>query len=128
VARTPSLSTLNKLLLDAGLTETLRSTGPYTLFAPSDDAFKALAPKVLAELTQDKTRLKAVLSYHVVAVALPSASVKPGPVKSVQGANLALSRAGTFVTVEDAVVQQADVAATNGVIHVVDRVLIPPKQ
>jgi uncharacterized surface protein with fasciclin (FAS1) repeats len=128
VARTPQLSTLNSLLADSGLAETLRGSGPYTLFAPSDDAFKALSPKTLAELSGDKARLKAVLSYHLVAATITSADVKPGAAKSVQGASLSIAKAGTFVTVEDAVVQQADLSATNGVVHVIDRVLTPPKQ
>lgn len=127
-ARTPQLSTLSRLVADAGLGDTLRAAGPYTVFAPSDDAFKALPAKTLAELAADKQLLKAVLSYHVVSGKLLAADVKPGQQKSLQGANLALAKAGTFVTVEDALVQQADVPATNGVVHVIDRVLMPPKK
>lgn len=125
-ARTPQLSSFSKLVADAGLADTLAGPGPYTVFAPSDDAFKAVPAKTLAELAADKNKLKAVLSYHVVAAKLASADVKNGSVKSVQGANLALANAGAFVTVEDAVVQQADVPATNGVVHIIDRVLMPP--
>lgn len=127
-ARTPQLSTLSKLVADAGLADTLRAGGPYTVFAPSDEAFKALPAKTLAELAADKQLLKAVLSYHVVSGKLMAADVKPGQQKSLQGANLALAKAGSFVTVEDALVQQADVPATNGVVHVIDRVLMPPKK
>jgi uncharacterized surface protein with fasciclin (FAS1) repeats len=127
VARTPQLSTLNKLLADSGLDETLRGGGPYTLFAPSDEAFRALSPKALTELSADKLRLKTVLSYHLVAATITSAEVKPGNTKSVQGANLSIAKAGTFITVEDAVVQQADLPAINGVVQVIDRVLMPPK-
>jgi uncharacterized surface protein with fasciclin (FAS1) repeats len=125
-ARTPQLSTLSKLIADAGLGDTLRGAGPYTVFAPSDEAFKAVPAATLEALGKDKERLKAVLTYHVVSGQVMSADVKNGPTKSVQGANLALSKAGTFVTVEDAVVTQADVTATNGVVHVIDRVLMPP--
>lgn len=125
-ASTPSLSTLNRLIADAGLTETLRGAGPYTVFAPSDDAFKALPPKTLASLTQDKEQLKAVLLYHVAPGKVLAADVKPGSVDTAQGSKLALSRAGSFVTVEEALVTQADVPATNGVVHVIDKVLIPP--
>lgn len=110
------------------LADTLRGTGPYTLFAPSDEAFKALSPKATAELSSDRARLQSVLSYHVVAAKMNTAEVKPGNAKTIQGSNLALGKAGTFVTVEDAMVQQTDVQATNGVIHVVDRVLMPPKR
>ena len=126
VAAAPQLSTLNRLIADAGLTETLRGTGPYTLFAPSDEAFKAVPAKALADLAADKALLKSILSFHLLPGKLSSAEAKNGNLKSVQGANLAVSKAGTFVTVEDAVVQQADLPATNGVIHVIDKVLMPP--
>lgn len=125
-ARTPQLSTLSKLIADAGLTDTLKGAGPFTVFAPSDDAFKAVPAKTMAELAANKDRLAAVLKFHVVPDKVMAADVKTGNVKSVQGANLAISRAGTFVTVEDAVVTQADVAATNGVVHIIDKVMIPP--
>jgi uncharacterized surface protein with fasciclin (FAS1) repeats len=127
-ARTPELSTLSKLINDAGLTQTLSAAGPYTVFAPSDAAFKAVPAKTMDELAKDKELLKSVLAYHVVPGKLTSAEVKNGNTKTVQGANVALSKAGTFVTVEDAMVTQADVPATNGVVHVIDRVLMPPKK
>lgn len=127
-ARTPQLSTLNKLIADAGLTDTLRTGGPYTVFAPSDDAFKAVPAKTLQDLAADKEALKAVLTYHVVPGKVTSAEVKNGTAKTVQGANVALAKSGTFVTVEDAMVTQADVAASNGIVHVIDRVLLPPKR
>ena len=127
-ARTPQLSTLNKLIADAGLTDTLRQSGPFTVFAPSDEAFKAVPAKTMAELAADKELLKSVLTYHVVPGKVASAEVKNGNAKTVQGANLALAKAGSFVTVEDAMVTQADVPASNGVVHVIDRVLMPPKK
>lgn len=127
-AATPQLSTLTRLIQDAGLTGTLSNPGPYTVFAPTDEAFKAVPAATMQALAQDKARLQAVLSYHVVAGSVTSADVKNGPVKSVQGANLALSKSGTFVTVEDAVVTTADVRATNGVVHIIDKVLIPPSR
>ena len=127
-ARTPQLSTLNKLIGDAGLTETLRGPGPYTVFAPTDEAFKAVPIKTMAELAADKDLLKAVLSYHVLPAKVLSGEVKTGNAMTVNGANVALSKSGAFVTVEEAVVTQADVPASNGVVHIVDRVLIPPKR
>jgi uncharacterized surface protein with fasciclin (FAS1) repeats len=127
-ARAPELSTLNRLISQAGLGDTLRGPGPFTVFAPSDEAFKAVPAKTMAELGSDKELLRSVLTYHVVPGTILAAAVKNGNVKSVNGANLALSKAGTIVTVEDAVVLTADVAATNGVVHVIDRVLIPPKR
>jgi uncharacterized surface protein with fasciclin (FAS1) repeats len=127
-ARTPELSTLNKLINDAGLAQTLSAEGPYTVFAPSDAAFKAVPAKTMDELAKDKELLKSVLTYHVVPGKLASSDVKNGNTKTVQGANVALAKAGTFVTVEDAMVTQADLPATNGVVHVIDRVLMPPKK
>lgn len=126
IAATPQLSTLSKLIKDAGLTETLAGTGPFTVFAPSDEAFKAVPAATLDGLAKDKEALKGVLTYHVVPGKVTSDMVKTGPVKSVQGESLALSKAGTFVTVESAVVTQPDITATNGVIHMIDAVLIPP--
>ena len=126
-ARTPQLSTLTKLLADAGLTDTLRGAGPFTVFAPSDEAFKAVPAKTMAELSTNKALLKSVLTYHVLAGKISSVDAKNGNVKTLQGANVSVSKAGTFVTVEEAVVTEADVAATNGVIHVIDKVLMPPK-
>lgn len=127
VARAPQLSTLNRLIAEAGLVDTLRAEAPFTLFAPSDDAFRAVPAKTLAELGADKAMLKSVLSYHMLQGRMFVADVKNANAKTVNGANLALAQAGTMVTVEDAVVVQADMVASNGVVHVIDRVLLPPK-
>ena len=116
------------MITQAGLADTLGGAGPYTVFAPDNEAFKAVPQATMDALAKDPAQLKAVLSYHVVAGRVASAEVKNGPAKSVQGANLALSRAGSFVTVEDAVVTTPDVGASNGVVHIVDRVLMPPKR
>lgn len=126
LAATPSLSTLNGLVAQAGLTDTFKGSGPYTVFAPTNDAFKAVPAKTLDELGKDPARLKAVLSYHVLPAKVLAADVKTGAAKTVNGANLGLGRAGTFVTVDNAIVQTADISASNGVIHTVDQVLIPP--
>ena len=128
LARDPQLSTLNSLVTKAGLTDTLKGTGPFTVFAPTYDAFKAVPQKTLDEVAANPALLKSVLTYHVLAAKVSAADVKNGNVKTVQGANVAVSKAGEFVTVEDAMVQKADIAATNGVIHTIDRVLMPPKQ
>ena len=127
-AATPSLSTLNRLITDAGLADTLNSSGPYTVFAPTDDAFKAVPAKTLDALSHDKEQLKAVLMYHVLPGKTLAADIQPGKLKTAQGADITVAKAGGFVTVEDAVVTQADVAASNGVVHVIDRVLLPPKR
>ena len=128
LARDPQLSTFNRLVAQAGLTDALRASGPLTVFAPSDEAFKAVPAKTMEALAADPAQLKAVLSYHVIDGRVAAADVKPGTAKTRQGATVALAKAGSFVTVDDAVVQQADIAATNGVAHVVDRVLMPPKK
>ncbi len=127
LARTPNLSTLSKLVGDAGLTDTLKGQGPFTVFAPTDEAFKSVPAKTLEDIAKDPARLKAVLTYHVVAGKTMAADVKNSSVKTVNGAQVALSKAGDFVTIEDAAVQTLDVSATNGVIHVIDRVLIPAR-
>ena len=98
------------------------------MFAPSDEAFKALPERTLADLKQNKEQLKAVVNYHVLPAKMMAGDVTNTNAKTVQGANVALARAGSFVTVDDAVVTQPDVAATNGVVHVIDRMLVPPKK
>lgn len=127
-ARQPQLSTFTALVQQAGLADTLRGTGPYTVFAPSDEAFKAVPAATLASLRANPAQLREVLSLHVVAGQLPAEAIKNGPAKSLQGSNLALAKAGEFVTVEEAMVQQPNLAATNGVVHVIDRVLMPAKK
>lgn len=126
LAATPELSTLSSLIVKAGLTNTLKGTGPFTLFAPNNAAFAKVPAKTMEDLGKDPARLAAVLTYHVIPGKVVAADVKNSNVKTVNGANLALSKAGEFVTVEDAMVQKADIAATNGVVHIVDSVLIPP--
>jgi uncharacterized surface protein with fasciclin (FAS1) repeats len=126
--RTPQLSTLNKLINDAGLAETLRGDGPYTVFAPNDEAFKAVPAATLQALASDKELLKSVLTFHVLPGKVSGADVKNGNAKTVQGGNVALAKSGSYITVEDALVTQADVIASNGVVHVIDRVLMPPKK
>ena len=128
IAADPELSTLSKLISDAGLTQTLSGTGPFTVFAPTNAAFKNVPAKTMDELAKNKELLSQVLTFHVVPAKAMAADVKQGNVKSVNGANLALSKAGAYVTVEDAVVTKSDLTATNGVVHVIDRVLMPPKR
>lgn len=128
IARDPQLSTLNGLVHKAGLADQLKAAGPYTVFAPTNDAFAAVPAKTLADLGNNPAQLKEVLSYHVLPAKLMAADVKTSNAKTAQGANLALSKAGEFVTVEDAMVQTPDIVATNGVVHTVDRVLMPPRR
>lgn len=128
IAANPSLSTLNGLIVKAGLTPTLKGAGPFTVFAPTNDAFKAVPAKTMDDLAKNPEMLKDVLTYHVIAAKVMSADVKNGPVKTVHGANIAVFKAGDFVTVEESMVQTANIVATNGVVHTVDRVMIPPKR
>jgi uncharacterized surface protein with fasciclin (FAS1) repeats len=124
----PELSTVSDLVRKSGLEPVLSAVGPFTVFAPTNDAFKALPAKTLQDLAANPAALKDVLSYHVVAGKLDSAAISNSSVASVQGAKLALAKSGGFVTVDEAVVTQADLPAANGVVHVVDRVLMPPKK
>lgn len=126
IAAQPELSTLNGLIVKAGLSDTLRGSGPFTVFAPSNQAFAKVPAQTLDALTKNPAKLKAVLSYHVLPVKLMAADAKNGYNKTVNGASVALSRAGDFVTVDDALVQTPDLVASNGVVHVLDSVLMPP--
>ncbi len=127
IAANPALSTLNGLIQTAGLTDTLKGAGPFTVFAPTNDAFKAVPAKTLESLGKDPVALKGVLTYHVVAAKAMATDVKNGKVKTVNGADVELSKAGDFVTVgEGAIVTKADMVASNGVVHVIDAVLLPP--
>ena len=126
IAAKPELSTLSSLVVKAGLTDTLKGAGPFTVFAPTNAAFAKVPAKTMEDLGKDPEKLKAVLTYHVVPGKVMAAEVKNGNAKTVNGANLALSKAGEFVTVEDGMVQTADIASTNGVVHIIDSVLIPP--
>lgn len=126
IAKEPSLSTFNGLLSQAGVSATLQGSGPFTVFAPNNEAFKSVPAKTMDDLAKHPDKLKDLLSFHVVAAKLTAAEVKNSAVKTLNGAELALSKAGEFVTVEDALVQTADIQASNGVIHIIDSVLIPP--
>ena len=126
-------STLAAAVEAAGLGETLSGAGPYTVFAPTDDAFAALPEGTLAELLQPANRdqLTAILTYHVVAGEVRSGDLSSGEVTTVSGADATVSVNGASVTVTDgggdmAEVVTADIPASNGVIHVIDAVLIPP--
>ena len=127
IAANPQLTTANRLIREAGLTETLQGEGPFTVFVPTDAAFQVLPAAMVEALGKDKVRLKAVLTYHVVPGVLLSSDVKNGPIKTAQGSDLSLYRSGTFVTADEAVVITADVQATNGVVHIIDKVLMPPR-
>ncbi len=128
VANTPALSTFSGLVNKAGMADTLKTGGPYTVFAPTNDAFKAVPAATMDDLNQHPDKLKALLAYHVVPGKLMAADVKNSDAKTLNGANAALSKAGEFVTIENAAVVTADLGATNGVVHSIDTVLMPPKK
>lgn len=119
-----NFKTLVTALKAAGLVDTLKGKGPFTVFAPTDDAFAKIPKADLDKLLANKAKLKSVLTYHVVSGKVMSTDIKPGMVKSVQGKKLTI---GTVdgVTVNKAKVVAADVAADNGVIHAIDTVLMP---
>jgi uncharacterized surface protein with fasciclin (FAS1) repeats len=119
-----TFKTLAAALGAAGLVETLKGKGPFTVFAPSDEAFAKIAKADLDKLLADKAKLTAVLTYHVVPGKVVAQDVKAGNVKTVQGSDLMIATAGG-VTVNGAKVLKTDVLADNGVIHVIDTVLMP---
>jgi uncharacterized surface protein with fasciclin (FAS1) repeats len=119
-----NFKTLVTALNAAGLVDTLKGPGPFTVFAPTDEAFAKIPKADLDKLLANKAKLKSVLTYHVVPGKVMSTDIKPGKVKSVQGAQLTISTAGG-VMVDKAKVVAADVAADNGVIHAIDTVLMP---
>lgn len=128
VASNGSFSTLNAAIQAADLGTTLSGTGPYTVFAPTDAAFAALPAGTLDQLLlpENKAELQKVLTYHVIPGSVSSAQITPGAVNTVEGAPVNIAASAGEVTVGDAKVTQPDITASNGVIHVIDKVLLPP--
>jgi uncharacterized surface protein with fasciclin (FAS1) repeats len=122
-----TFTTLTKLVRKAGLAGTLSKPGPYTVFAPTDAAFRKVPPKTLKSLAKRPAKLRAVLLYHVVAGNVPSSDVVMlKSAKTLNGKSVRIRVSGSNVFVNTAKVTKPDVAASNGVIHVINRVLIPP--
>jgi uncharacterized surface protein with fasciclin (FAS1) repeats len=119
-----SFKTLVTAVQAAGLVDTLKGPGPFTVFAPTDAAFAKIPKATLDALLADKAKLTAVLTYHVVPGKVMAKDVKAGKVKTVQGGELTITTAGG-VKVDGANVVTTDVAASNGVIHVIDTVVLP---
>ena len=112
----------------AGLVETLKGEGPYTVFAPTDEAFAALPEGTVDGLLADPEALAGILTYHVVPGKVMSTDLSDGmTATTVNGADVTVSIDGDTVMVDDATVTQADVEASNGVIHVIDAVIMPPE-
>jgi uncharacterized surface protein with fasciclin (FAS1) repeats len=121
-----SFTTLAKALEAAGLVEVLEGKGPFTVFAPTDEAFAKLPPGALDGLLADKEKLKSVLLYHVVPGRVMAKDVvKLTSAKTAEGASIAIAAMGGKVKVDEANVVKADVKASNGVIHVIDSVIMP---
>ena len=126
IAGQAELTTLNSLIVKAGLSAALGGTGPFTVFAPSNQAFAKVPAAAMDALAKDPSKLTALLSYHVVPVKVIAADVKNGRTKTLNGASVELSKAGDFLTVEDALAQTPALSATNGMVYIIDSVLTPP--
>ncbi len=121
-----SFKTLATALEAADLVETLKGKGPFTVFAPTDEAFAKLPAGTVEALLKDTTKLRAILTYHVVPGRVIAAEVtKLGSAKTVNGQSLAIRVQDGTVMVDNAKVITTDIAASNGVIHVIDAVMLP---
>lgn len=121
-----SFNTLAKAIEAAGLTETLKGKGPFTVFAPTDEAFAKLPKGTVEALLKDKAKLAAILTYHVVPGNVASSDVAGmSSAETVNGQQISIKAKGGKVMVDKATVVQADIPASNGVIHVIDQVLMP---
>ena len=128
-AGNPDFSTLVAAVTAAGLVETLQGAGPFTVFAPNNEAFAALPAGLVDKLLlpENKDTLVKILTYHVVAGKVMAADVAAGDVPSVEGSNITVTvDAGTVTLNGSSKVIATDVAASNGVIHVIDAVILPP--
>ena len=122
-----SFTTLATALEAAGLVETLKGEGPFTVFAPTDEAFAALPEGTLEELLANPDQLAAILTYHVVPGSVESTQLEDGMTPAtVNGATVEIDL-DSGVMVNDATVTSADIMASNGVIHVIDQVILPPE-
>lgn len=131
-ASSGQFNTLINAVRAAGLTDALNSPGPFTLFAPTDAAFAQLPPGTVEGLMQpeNRQRLVALLSYHVVPGRVTSQDFvgRQTAARTALGPNVQINATGASVRVNDATVQRADMPASNGVIHMIDRVITPPRQ
>lgn len=122
-----SFKTLVAAVKAAGLVETLQGDGPFTVFAPTDEAFAKLPAGTVEELLkpENKEKLVAILTYHVIPGKVMAADVKTMKAKTAQGSEVSIQVWGSSVKVDNAKVVKTDVAASNGVIHVIDSVILP---
>jgi uncharacterized surface protein with fasciclin (FAS1) repeats len=122
-----NFSTLAAALTAADLVETLSGAGPFTVFAPTDEAFAKLPEGTVENLLkpENKEKLVAVLTYHVVPAKVMAADVATGAVATVNGKELQITKSDSGVKVNDATVTATDIVSSNGVIHVIDQVVLP---
>jgi uncharacterized surface protein with fasciclin (FAS1) repeats len=120
-----NLTTLVAVIKASGLTDTLTGKGPFTMFAPTDEAFKKLPAGALDALLKDTAKLKAVLSYHVIPGNVMAQDFKSGEVMTTQGTALSAVVSSSDARVNGAHIRQRDIAASNGVIHDIDAVIMP---
>lgn len=127
VTSNPSFSTMAQALSSTDLVTVLAGQGPFTVFAPNDEAFKKLPPQTLKNLLKPENRdkLAALLTYHVVPVKIASTDLKNMDIKTVNGKTLTIQVNGDQVMINNAKVIQKDVIGTNGVIYTIDTVLMP---
>ncbi|MGC8785350.1 MAG: fasciclin domain-containing protein [Armatimonadota bacterium] len=124
-----NFKTLVKLVQEAGLVDALRENGPFTVFAPTDQAFAKLPKAQVEALLKDKEALRQVLLYHVVSGKVTSDQVAHlKSAKTLQGSDIRINASKGKVKINQASVVKADIECSNGVIHVIDRVILPPKQ
>ncbi len=126
-ASNPALKNMTVAIQASGLTAILEGQGPFTVFAPTDQAFASVPAATRQRLLQPQNRktLTQILSYHVVPGELSSSQLRPGAVKTLEGQTLNV-KTGSQLTVNDAKVSQPDIQASNGVIHVIDHIIVPP--
>ncbi|HIK28346.1 MAG: fasciclin domain-containing protein [Oscillatoriaceae bacterium SKW80] len=127
-SKNDSFKTLTAALQAAGLVETLAEKGPFTVFAPTDEAFAALPEGTVETLLkpENKDKLIKVLTYHVIAGAVKSGELTDGNVTTLEGNPVIIKLDGGKVMVNEAKVTTADIVASNGVIHIIDKVILPP--
>jgi uncharacterized surface protein with fasciclin (FAS1) repeats len=118
-------TTLISALQTASFIDTLRTTGPYTLFAPTDAAFRRLEPGALDALLKDPDRLYKFLANHVVSGIIALKDLLSGEIKTIGGESLVAARAAGEIFVNGVSISRADIAASNGVMHVIDEVILP---
>ncbi|HYD79277.1 MAG TPA: fasciclin domain-containing protein [Paucimonas sp.] len=128
MSRSTSFKTFSAALRSSGLADTLKNPGPFTVFAPSDQAIAKLPKGTWETLTKDKARLTDILAHHVVPGKIVSAEAKPGEIPTLDGKPLRLESDNGMISVGDAKVTQSDILADNGVIHEIDTLVLPGEE